>query len=214
MMDAVKQEWIEERLKRAAERLQAHDFKASCFRTKEEAGDEVLKHITPQMKVGVGGTVTVRDLGLVERLESQGNIVFDHWKPGLSKERLSEVRKLQLTCDVFLSSVNAVTLNGELVNVDGAGNRVSAMTFGPGKVILVAGYNKVVEDVQEAIHRIKNVASPLNAKRLNLDLPCAKLGRCVDCSAPNRICRATVILERRPFVSDILVILVGEELGY
>ena len=213
-MDSIKQWWVEERAKKVIEKLQAHDFKALYVRTKGEAVQEILKYVNPKQTVGVGGTVTVRDLGLVERLESQGNIVYDHWKPGLSKEKVSELRKLQLTCEVFLSSVNAVTLNGELVNIDGAGNRVGAMTFGPGKMILVAGYNKIVDDVQEAIHRIKNIAAPLNAKRLNLDLPCAKLGRCVDCSVPNRICRATVILERRPLVSDILVILVGEELGY
>jgi len=213
-MDSIKQWWVEERAKKAIEKLQAHDFKALYVRTKDEAVQEILKCVNPKQTVGVGGAVTVRDLGLVERLESQGNLVHDHWKPGLSKEKVSEVRKLQLTCDVFLSSVNAVTLNGELVNIDGAGNRVGAMTFGPGKMILVAGYNKIVDDVQEAIHRIKNIAAPLNAKRLNLDLPCAKLGRCVDCNSPNRICCIMVVHERKPLISDVLVIIVGEELGF
>jgi hypothetical protein len=119
-----------------------------------------------------------------------------------------------MTSDLFLSGVNAITMNGELVNIDFAGNRVNAMSYGPGKVILVAGYNKIVEDVQEAIKRIKNVAAPLNARRLNIDVPCAKLGRCVDCNSPNRICRVVVILERKPALTDILIILVGEELGY
>jgi hypothetical protein len=119
-----------------------------------------------------------------------------------------------MTSDLFLGSVNAVTMNGELVNIDGAGNRVNATVFGPGKVILVAGYNKIVEDVQEAVKRVRNVAAPMNAKRLDVDVPCAKLGKCVDCSSPNRICRVVVIHERRPLLTDMLIILVGEELGY
>jgi len=105
-------------------------------------------------------------------------------------------------------------MNGELVNIDGAGNRVNSTVFGPGKVILIAGYNKMVENVQEAIKRVKNVSAPLNAKRLNLDLPCVRAGRCIDCNSPARICRVIVIHERKPILTDILIILVGEELGY
>jgi hypothetical protein len=119
-----------------------------------------------------------------------------------------------MTSDLFLSSVNAITMDGELVNIDGMGNRVNATNFGPKKVILVAGYNKIVEDVQEAIKRIKNVTAPMNARRLNLEVPCAKLGKCADCNSPNRMCRIVVILEWKPTWTDMLVILVGEELGY
>jgi hypothetical protein len=213
-MDPDKQWWIEEKAKRAIERLEAHDFKAIFVKSKEEAVEKIWKHVTPEQKVGVGGSVTIRELGILDRLEAQGNTLFNHWKPGLSKEEVLSVRKSQMTSDLFLSSVNAVTLNGELVNIDGIGNRVNSVIFGPGKVILVAGYNKIVEDVQEAIKRIKNVAAPLNARRLNIDVPCAKAGKCVDCSSPNRICRAMVILERRPSLTDILIIIVGEELGF
>ncbi len=166
------------------------------------------------MRVGVGGSQTIRELGILEKLEEQDNTIYNHWKPGLSKENVLEIRKSQMTSDLFLSSVNALTLNGELVNIDGIGNRVNSTNFGPRKVILVAGYNKIVDDVQEAIHRIKNFAAPLNARRLNIDVPCAKVGKCVDCSSPNRICRVIVIHERRPSLTDILVILVGEELGF
>jgi hypothetical protein len=119
-----------------------------------------------------------------------------------------------MTSDLFLSSVNAVTMNGELVNIDGMGNRVNATNFGPKQVILVAGYNKIVADVESAIKRIKNVTAPMNAARLNLDVPCAKLGKCVDCNSPNRMCRIVVIHEWKPTWTDILVILVREELGY
>jgi hypothetical protein len=213
-MDSVKQGWIQERLMRAAERLEAHDFKASCVRTKEEAVEEIWRQITPGMKVGVGGSVTIREVGILDQLKAKGHHVYNHWAPGLSLEDSLRIRRSQMVCDLFLSSSNAVTMNGELVNIDGSGNRVNSITFGPGKVVLVSGYNKLVEDVQEAIKRIKNVAAPMNAKRLKLDLPCAKVGKCVDCNSPDRFCRALVILERRPSFTDMLVILVGEELGY
>jgi hypothetical protein len=213
-MDLVKQWWVGEKAKKAVEKLVAHDFRAIYVETKEEAVQEIWKHITPKQKIGVGGSITIRELGILEKLEAQGYTVYNHWKPGLSKESVLETRKSQMTSDIFLSGVNAITLNGELVNIDGIGNRVNSTIFGPGKVLLVAGYNKIVEDVQEGIKRIKNVAAPLNARRLNMDVPCAKVGKCVDCNSPNRICRVIVIHERKPSVTDILVILVGEELGF
>jgi hypothetical protein len=213
-MESNKQWWVEERAKKAIEKLEAHDFKTIYVKTKEEAVQEIRKHITQKQKIGVGGSITIRELGILEELKAKGEIVYDHWTPGLSKEDSLQIRKSQMTSDLFLSSVNAITLNGELVNIDFFGNRVNAITYGPGKVILVAGYNKIVEDVQEAIKRIKNVAAPLNTRRLNIDVPCAKLGRCVDCNSPNRICRVVVIHERKPPLADILIILVGEELGY
>ncbi|MGZ3534719.1 MAG: lactate utilization protein [Thermodesulfobacteriota bacterium] len=213
-MDPIKEWWVEEKAKKAIEKLVAHDFRAIYVRTREEAVQEIRKQITPGQRIGVGGSLTVRGLGILEKLEGEGYTIYDHWKPGLSKENSFAIRKSQMTSDLFLSSSNAVTLNGELVNIDGIGNRVNSTNFGPGKVVLVAGYNKIVDDVQEGIKRIKNVAAPLNARRLNIDVPCAKVGRCVDCNSPNRICRVIVIHERKPSLTDILIILVGEELGF
>ena len=213
-MDPIKEWWIEEKAKKAVEKLVAHDFKAIYVKTKAEAVQEVLKQITPKKKIGIGGSLTLRELGILEKLEAQGYTVYNHWKPGLSRESMLEIRKSQMTSDLFLSSVNALTLNGELVNIDGIGNRVNSSVFGPGKVILVAGHNKIVDDVQEGIKGIKNVAAPLNARRLNIDVPCAKLGKCVDCNSSNRICRVIVIHERKPSLTDMFIILVGEELGF
>ena len=213
-MDPIKQWWIEERIRKTIEKLEAHDFKAIYVKTKEEATNEIWKYIVPDTKVGVGGSVTIRELGIMDQLKTKGNVLYDHRAPGLSKEESLHVRKSQMTSNLFLSSVNAITINGELVNIDGVGNRVNCTIFGPEKVILVAGYNKIVEDVQEAIKRVKNVAAPLNARRLNIDVPCVKLGRCVDCNSPQRICRVVVIHERKPLLTDMLIILVGEELGF
>lgn len=213
-MDPIKQWWIEEQSKKVIDKLIAHDFDALYVKTKEEAVQEILKSIKPNQKIGVGGSVTIRQLGILEALEKQGYTIYDHWKPKISKEESLDIRKSQMLSDLFLSSVNAVTLNGELINIDGIGNRVNSTVFGPKKVILVVGYNKIVEDVQEGIKRIKNIASPLNARRLNVDVPCAKIGKCVDCNSPHRICRVVVIHERRPSLTEILVILVGEEIGF
>lgn len=213
-MDANKTWWVEQRCRKTVEKLKAHDFEALYVRTKEEASIEILKHVTSDTKVGVGGSVTIRDLGILDQLKARGNTIHDHWVPGLSREESLAIRKAEMTCDLFLSSSNAVTLQGELVNIDGFGNRVNAMTFGPGKVILVVGYNKIAGDVEEALKRVRNVATPPNSKRLNMDVPCAKLGFCVDCNTPHRACRIVVIHERKPVATDMLVILVGEELGY
>jgi hypothetical protein len=213
-MEPIKEWWVEERAKKTIEKLEAHEFKTLYVKTKEEAAKEIWKYINPKARVGAGGSVTIRELGILDKLKANGNIVYDVWNAALSQEESFQIRKNQMTADLFLSSVNAVTMNGELVDIDGMGNRVNATNFGPQKVILVAGYNKIVGDVEEAIKRIKNVAAPMNARRLNLDVPCAKLGNCVDCNSPNRMCRIVVIHERKPTWTDILVILVGEELGY
>ncbi len=213
-MDQIREWWVEERAKSVIQRLKEHDFEAIYLKTRQDASEEILKHVSSNMKIGVGGSVTIRELGILERLKEKGNIILDHWVPGLKRDESIELRRSQMTSDLFLSSANAVTLKGEIVNIDGIGNRINSISFGPKKVILVAGYNKIVGNLDEAIQRIKNVAAPLNARRLNIDVPCAKTGRCVDCNSPNRICRVMVILERRPSLTDMLIILVGEELGF
>ncbi len=213
-MDENKAWWVEESCKRAVDKLKAHEFEALFVKTKEEAAKEILKFVKRGMTVGVGGSVTIRELGVIDQVKAMGASLRDHWTPGLSAERSLEIRKAQMTCDLFLSSSNAITMNGELVNIDGIGNRVNAISFGPKKVILVAGHNKIVGNVEDGLKRVRNEATPPNAKRLNINVPCAKLGYCVDCNSPDRVCRAVVIHERKPRLSDVMVILVGEELGY
>jgi len=213
-MDPNKAWWIEERCKKTAEKLKAHDFETLYVGTKGEATKEILKFATPVTKVGVGGSISIRELGVLDQLKAKGSTILDHWVPGLSREQSLEIRKAQMTSDLFLSSSNAVTMNGELVNIDGIGNRVNSISFGPKKVILVVGYNKIVRNVDEAMKRVRNEASPPNARRLGLDVPCANLGWCADCNSSDRACRVIVIHERKPMLSDILVMLVGEKLGY
>ena len=214
-MDEVRRWFDEARAEESAKNLMWHGFDVLKVPGRSTACDEMLKRIPPFRTVGVGGSVTIREVGILERLKEQGNTLYDHWTPGLSPEESLKIRKAQQSCDVYLTSANAITLEGEIVNVDGYCNRVSSMTFGCGEVIVIAGKNKLVRDVPEALQRIKNIAAPLNARRFGADTPCAKLGRCVDCDSPGRICRGTLILERRPFATKMLVIIVvHEDLGY
>jgi len=194
--------------------LKNNEFLAYYFPKAQEAAQLVLDSVREGTRVGLGGSATLREMGLVEALREKGARLLDHWDESLSFEETLRVRKEQLLCDVLLSSVNAVTEAGELVSRDGIGNRTSAMTFGPAKVFLLAGIQKIVPDLPSAIRRIDEVAAPMRARSLNMDLPCTKAKGCVNCNDPNRICRATLILHRRPMLTDITVILIGEALGY
>ena len=182
--------------------------------TAEEARNLVMDSVSKGVGVGLGGSHTLRDVGLVAALKEKGAVLYDHWDETMSMEDVLKTRKEQLLCDIFLSSVNAVTEKGELVSQDGIGNRICAMTFGPEKIFLLVGVQKIVADLPAAFRRIREVAAPMRAKSLNMNLPCTKGKGCVDCNDPDRICRATLILSKRPMLTDITVVLVGEALGY
>ena len=205
---------MDETIKKTIESLRAHAFPVEYVAGRKEAVELVLQYISADAAVGVGGSLTIRDLGLIEALTKRGNTVYDHSAEGLAPQEALATRIKQMTCDCFLCSVNAIARTGELVSIDGVGNRINAMNFGPKKVIIVAGINKIAEDLPRAIERVRNVAAPQNARRLGLALPCAKTGRCEDCNSPQRICRSILIMERRPLLTDITIVLVNEELGY
>ncbi len=194
--------------------LKKHDFEALFAVDRLAACEEILKRVPSDKIIGVGGSVTIREIGIIDKLKKQGNIIYDHWQDGLSKEESLRIRKTQQSSNIYLTSANAITITGEIINIDGFCNRISTMAFGPDEVIFVAGKNKLVRDVKEGIERVKNIAAPMNAKRFGADTPCATLGRCVDCNSPQRICRGTLILERRPFATKMLVIIVMEDLGF
>lgn len=189
-------------------------FSATYCKTAKEASVAILEQITDGATVGVGGSWTVGELGLLDELTDRDHKILNHGKAGLSVEEKNEIRRQQLTCDVFLTGTNAVTMDGELVNVDGTGNRVAAMIYGPSKVIIVVGVNKIVKDLSAALDRIKTIAAPINNKRLGLPNPCVKTGVCMNCQGPTRICNVTTILHKKPRLSDIHVYIVGETLGF
>lgn len=202
------------RAERAKNALVKHGFDALVVSTKEEALEAVMQFIKPGAKVGFGGSMTVKAVGVPEKAAEVGAVLLDHNKPGLSAEEKMEILRAQLTCDVFVSSVNAASMEGELFNIDGNGNRVAALTFGPRKTVVIVGANKIVENEEAAWARIRAWASPMNNKRLNKDNPCVKTGQCMDCENAGRICRVYQVLRRKPSISDFTVILVGEELGF
>lgn len=199
---------------KVVEALQKNHFTASYVNTKEEALEKLTAMISKDATVGIAGSATLKEVGIDTLLEERGNTVFNHNKPGLSPEVSLDLRRKQLTCDVFLTSTNALTLNGELVNVDGSGNRVAAMIFGPKKVIVVAGINKIATNVEAAMDRIELYAAPINNKRLNRPNPCTVTGECMDCQGPTRICNVTTVMHKKPGTSDIEVIIIGESLGF
>ncbi|MGO8692061.1 MAG: lactate utilization protein [Rectinemataceae bacterium] len=213
-MGAVEQWHYETLGKAACEALRKNGFDTHYAVDTAEALAAVSSFVKPGMKVGFGGSMTLRTIGAQERVKELGAIVLDHNAPGLDQTRKLEVLRAQLTCDLFLSGSNAVTLEGDIVNVDGNGNRVAALSFGPRKVVVVVGANKIARDLDEALARIETYAAPMNNRRLDRPNPCVKAGTCQDCGGDTRICRIYQILRRRPSLSDFTVIVVGENLGY
>ena len=205
-------------LSRTREALERNQFKVLVALSKKDAVEKVLELIPFDAKVGVGGSMTIRELGLIEALTRRGNRVVHHWIPDVPFSDWLPFMMEAHNSDVFLCSSNAVTEDGKLVNIDSTGNRVASMIFGPKKVIVIAGKNKIVKDVDAGLKRLKRVAGPLNAKRHNLvELPCVITGLCTDCNSPKRICRVITILERAPNrvrSPNITVVLVADELGF
>ena len=187
--------------------LEKKGYKVSCFATKEEAAAYLNKEIDG-VSVASGGSMTVKELGLSDMLRSHNNFVW-HWEGGDRMEAMST--------DVYLSSVNGIAETGEIVNIDGMGNRLASTLFGHKKLYFIVGKNKIAEDLDGAIWRARNIASPKNAMRFNVKTPCVAHGggKCFDCKSPDRICKALLVLWERPNgIKDTEVVLIDDELGY
>jgi L-lactate utilization protein LutB len=208
-------EWLWQELgEKCVENLKRKEFGAQLAPSVDDAREIIEEMIGEYKTFGFGGSDTSRALGIIPGLKEKGKTVYDHWEPNLSPEEYQTLRLKQGRCDCFICSANAISATGEIVNVDGIGNRTSAMMFGPKKVIIVAGMNKVVRTLEAALDRVREVAGPMRAKSLNMGTPCAKTGLCTDCNAPQRICRITAILHRKPMLTDVSVILIKEHLGF
>ncbi|MEA5048603.1 MAG: lactate utilization protein [Eubacteriales bacterium] len=195
---------------RTMESLIRKGFSARYFETAKEAADYLAGSIQGKT-VGIGGSMTIEKMGLYELL-LKNNTVYWHWKTGEDQTRVDAAH-----ADVYLTSANAIAETGEIVNIDGSGNRVAATLYGHERVVFVAGVNKLAPDYESAVYRARNVAAPLNAKRLQCKTPCAvsKEMKCYDCSSEDRICHgiATLFLPMGG-VGVTEVVLVGESLGY
>ncbi len=196
--------------------LNKRNINGTYFGTKEDAVNYIASLVPERSIVALGGSVTVIQSGLLDRLRTMNINLIDRYRDGLTKEEIDEQRKRSRLSDVLIASSNAITIDGKIVNEDGFGNRVAAMIAGPSKVILMIGMNKIVPTVEAAIARIKNVAAPLNCVRLGKDTPCARTGFCDDeqCVQPERICSFIVTIESCAYTNRMNVVLVGEELGY
>lgn len=181
--------------------------------TKEEAKALALSFVSENSTVSFGGSVTLDETGILTELRSRTDITLYDRATATTPEENKKIMHDALSCDYYFMSSNAITVDGELVNIDGNGNRVAALIYGPEQVIIVAGMNKIVKTVEEGISRTRNVASPQNCVRLNKNTPCAVNGVCGNCLS-DTICDQIVITRASRVPQRIKVILVGEELGF
>lgn len=200
---------MESRFIELQEILTKNGFGFKMFNNALEAKMELLSQIKTGESIGIGGSMTVQEMDIYDDLRDKGNDVYWHWKKDVENATAKAINS-----DIYITSTNALTMDGKLVNMDGNGNRVGSMIFGHKDVYIIVGKNKICKDYEEARERIRNIAAPMNAKRLNLGTPCTHTGKCIDCDSPQRICKAEVILHKNPGATKVHIYLVNEELGY
>jgi hypothetical protein len=214
-MDQHQVDWNEKVARTIIKNLEKRRMAGSYSAGADQARDEVVEMIPPGATVFRCGSMTTVGMGLWEAIASLPEVnLIDPYQPELSPEEGLELRRQGMTADVMIASTNAITLDGKLVNLDGMGNRVAAMAFGPKKVILVVGMNKVAPDLESAVARVKHYAAPVNAIRFGIKTPCVETGLCSDCKSPQRICNMWSTIEGHMIKDRIHVKLVGENLGY
>lgn len=204
---------LDPQIKKLISALRNNNIDAIYFDDRKKAAIEILNLIPEGSSIGYGGSLTIEELGIKEFFKKGNYHLIDRGRPDINKDEMYDLRRKSLLVDYFLCSTNALTLDGKLVNIDGTGNRVAALAFGPKKVIVVAGVNKVVENLDRALDRIKNIIAPIHAYRRGRKVPCVKVGYCLDCRSPERICSVISIIEFQKEKGRILVIIVGESLG-
>ena len=207
--------WVnEQKIIRTIEALEKNNMNGYLVENEEELIDKIKEIVSEGSMVACGGSISLFETGVIDHLRSDRYKFLDRYKEGLTKEEIVKIYKEAFFADAYFSSSNAITEDGQLYNVDGNGNRVAAMLYGPDKVIIVAGYNKIVENLSEAIQRNRRISAPANAKRLNKKTPCAKIGNCMDCKSPEKICREYTLIRSQSNSNRIHVIFLNEELGY
>ncbi|MDE6473758.1 MAG: lactate utilization protein [Clostridia bacterium] len=193
--------------------LTKRGFKPHYFDARKDALDFVLNLIPQGASVGIGGSMTVKELGLDNMLAKRGNSVYSHSL--VSPELRDKVYQLAGSADWYISSANALSEEGDVVNIDGSANRISALAFGVKNILYVLGSNKISPDLASAIDRARNIAAPPNAKRLNKNTPCATSGQCCLCDSEDCICNATLISHHPTrYQENVYIVIIGESLGY
>ena len=194
--------------------LDKRNMKGYFCRNASDAVTLALSLVQPNQTVAFGGSMTLNEIGLINKLSSRSDIHLLNRNTAKTPQEAEAIMYQSFQADCYFMSTNAITTQGELVNIDGNGNRVASLIFGPKKVIVIAGMNKVVPNVEDGIRRVHLVASPANCVRLNCKTPCSKTGICLDCHSEDCICANTVVTRHSRKKDRIQVILVGEELGY
>lgn len=206
--------WVNEiKINRTLEALRKNNMEGYLINTENELIHKIQELVNEGSKVSLGGSMTLFETKIMEHLRSGRYELLDRYKEGLTADEIKEIYRKSFFCDAYFTSTNAITEEGELYNVDGNGNRVAAMLYGPDKVIVIAGVNKIVKDINEAIYRVENLAAPANAKRLNRKTPCTVTGKCMNCNSPERICREYTVI-KKPVPNRIFILLLNEEYGY
>lgn len=212
-MTEMKKKYYDKRGAILVKNLQSRHFEAYYCSTKEEALEKALSLIPQNATVGWGGSMTCQQIGLLEAIRAGEYRVFDRDTCKTAEER-EELMRQTLLCDTFLTSANAISLDGQMVNIDGNGNRVAAIVYGPKQVIVVAGMNKVEDSLDAAINRARTVAAPMNQMRFGHPNPCTATGSCADCKSETCICNHILVTRHCRPVGKIKFVLVGEDLGF
>ena len=213
-MDKNVQLFMDKRIDRTKDSLIKNNYDVYVVEDAKEAREKIKEIIEDNAVVSFGGSMTIIDAGIIDTLRKLNIKLLDRYKEGLAKDDIGKLYRESFFADYYISSCNALTENGEIVNLDGNGNRAAALIFGPRKVIIVAGVNKIVNDIDEAYDRVRNYAAPINSIRLSKKTPCVETGMCMDCSSKDRICNHLVITYRQNTIGRGVVILVKQELGY
>lgn len=205
---------LEKKVGKTIEALKKNNMDAYFVKDESELKEKLKELLKEKSTVSVGGSMTLFQTGIIDFLRNGDYKFLDRYDEHLTPADIKKLYKDTFYADTYICSTNALTEGGELYNIDGNGNRVAAMIFGPDQVIVITGMNKIVKDLKEAEDRVKRLAAPINAKRLNKNTPCAKVGYCTDCNTDDRICSDYVVLKRQKIKGRIKVIIVGKELGY
>lgn len=206
--------WLnEKRIEKTIKSLENNNMKGYLVSNKEELLKKIEEIVKAGSLVGCGGSMTLFETGVIDFIREKYNFL-DRYAKDIKPEEMKEIYRKSFSADAYFTSTNAITEDGELYNLDGNGNRVAAMIYGPDKVIVIAGVNKIVKDVDEAIKRTKTIAAPANCKRLSTNTGCKTTGICIDCSSPGRICCSYTLIKRQLTPEIIHVIFLNEDFGY
>jgi Uncharacterised ACR, YkgG family COG1556. len=203
----------DEKLSTIKSNFKLRNIEVEYFETIDKVKAQILNTIPINSSVGIGHSATLQRMNITEELLDRGNVVFDK-ELAKDKEECKIIKRKALLTDWYITGSNAVSVDGRIINVDHSGNRVAAINYGPDKVIIVVGINKIVDTWQAGIERVKNIACPLNAKRAGFNPPCVVLNKCVDCTSQERVCNSLSIIEGQSIKGRIKIFIVNDNLGF